>query len=68
MATEGAGVHFPKDPVKGDRSTTGLNQGTFVAAVQAVDPKLAADTKAVKNWRFGYAPQLVKQVELACKW
>ena len=61
-----SGVNFPVDG-KGQRSTTDINRGAFVAAVEKTDSSLASEIKGVKNWRRGYAKHVTKQVELACK-
>ena len=60
-----SGVNFPVD-AKGQRSTTEINRGAFVAAVEKTDANLATEIKAVRNWRHGYAKHVTKQVELAC--
>ena len=61
-----SGVNFPVDD-KGQRSTTAINRGAFIAAVQKTDPALANEIQGVRNWRHGYAKHVAKQVELACK-
>ncbi|CUG90501.1 tyrosine phosphatase, putative [Bodo saltans] len=64
-APPSSGVDFPIDE-KGQRSTTVVNQGAFVASIAAVD-KVASEAAAKeKNWRFGYAKHVVKNVELCC--
>ena len=60
-----SGVNFPVD-AKGNRSTTEINRGAFIAAVEKTDAKLATEIKSVRNWRHGYAKHVTKQVELAC--
>lgn len=60
------GVEFPVDS-KGERSTTEVNQATFAAAIQAVDPSAAEAVQAQRGWRFGYIKHLVAQVETAAK-
>uniref|UniRef100_A0A7S2AMZ6 very-long-chain (3R)-3-hydroxyacyl-CoA dehydratase n=1 Tax=Octactis speculum TaxID=3111310 RepID=A0A7S2AMZ6_9STRA len=42
-----------------DRSTSKTNKAIWVAAMEGVDPKVAAKAKKEKNWRYGY----VKHVE-----
>jgi hypothetical protein len=65
MADKEAGVNFPVE--NGERPTTKLNQGCFEACVRKTKPALADEVKAVKKWRFGYSPHVLKQVELACQ-
>lgn len=60
------GVEFPVD-AKGERSTTEVNQATFVAAIAAVDSAAAEAARAQRGWRFGYIKHLVSQVETAAK-
>ena len=57
-----SGVNFPVDG-KGQRSTTEINRGAFIAAVEKTDSTLAAEIKGVRNWRHGYSKHVTKQVE-----
>jgi len=57
------GLVFPIDKESGEVSTTNTGRAAFAAALGAVDPKLAQDCLAVKNWRFGYGKQVVAHVE-----
>lgn len=59
------GLDFPCDE-QGKRSSTGVNQGAFVAAIANVNDADAYEkVKNEKKWRFGYAKHLVKQVDIA---
>jgi len=61
-----AGIEFPEDK-KGERSTTAINQGAFVASLAAIDKKAAEEAKKVRNWRFGYTRHVVRNVELSAQ-
>ncbi|CAJ1381592.1 unnamed protein product [Effrenium voratum] len=58
------GLNFPLD-AKGERSTTGLNQGAFAAAVKAHSKEAFEAVEAERKWRFGYARHVVRQAQLA---
>ncbi|CAE8585659.1 unnamed protein product [Polarella glacialis] len=60
-----SGVDFPLDQ-DGKRSTTGLNQGAFAAAVKSHKEAHEA-VVAEKKWRFGYVKHVVRQTQLAAK-
>ena len=60
------GVDFPLDVKTNTRSTTVVNQGAIAASLAAVDPAAGAAATAEKNWRFGYAKHIVRNVELCC--
>mmetsp|Transcript_803 Transcript_803/g.1546 ORF Transcript_803/g.1546 Transcript_803/m.1546 type:complete len:768 (-) Transcript_803:236-2539(-) len=60
------GLEFPVDD-KGNRSSTGVNQGCFAAAVEPVDSALAEKVRKQRGWRFGYIRHLNSQVELSAK-
>lgn len=64
-APASSGVDFPLDD-KSQRSTTIVNQGAFVASIAAVDKAASEAAAKEKNWRFGYAKHVVKNVELCC--
>lgn len=66
-APPSAGVDFPLDPKTGQRSTTVVNQGAIAASSRAVDPAAGDAAAKERNWRFGYAKHVVKNVELCCK-
>jgi len=63
MATS-VGIDFPLD-AEGKRATTAINQGAFAAAVEKHDADAFKAASESKKWRFGYAPQVVKQVQIA---
>jgi len=58
------GLEYPVDK-KGERSTTAINQGAIAASLAAVDPESAEAARSVRNWRFGYAKHVVRNVELS---
>jgi hypothetical protein len=60
------GVDFPLDVKSNTRSTTVVNQGAIAASLAAVDPAAGQAAAAEKNWRFGYAKHIVRNVELSC--
>lgn len=64
MAESDTGLDFPLDG-DGKRSTTGLNQGAFAAAVKAHSKEAYEAAVAEKKWRFGYVKHVVKQTQLA---
>uniref|UniRef100_A0A7S1L587 very-long-chain (3R)-3-hydroxyacyl-CoA dehydratase n=1 Tax=Neobodo designis TaxID=312471 RepID=A0A7S1L587_NEODS len=66
-APPASGVEFPLDKKSNARSTTIVNQGTYVAAVKDVDPEASAAAAKEKNWRYGYAKHVVRNVEISCK-
>jgi hypothetical protein len=66
-APPASGVEFPMDKKSGNRSTTIVNQGTYVAAAKAVDADASAAAAKEKNWRYGYAKHVVRNVEISCK-
>ena len=45
------GLEFPLD-AKGGRSTTAINQATYVAAIQSVSEAAAESAKKQRGWRF----------------
>jgi hypothetical protein len=57
------GVEYPEDE-KGERGTTPINKGAYVAALKAVDEKAAKECERERNWRFGYAKHINKSVEI----
>lgn len=61
------GVEFPMDPKTNTRSTTIVNQGAIAASLEAGDKDAAEKARREKNWRFGYAKHVVRNVELCCK-
>lgn len=65
-APPSAGVEFPLDPTTNTRSTTSVNQGAFAASVAEVDKDASAACSREKNWRFGYAKHVVRNVEICC--
>jgi len=58
------GLLFPESG-DGDRSTTAAGKAIFADSIKAVSPDDAAAALAEKNWRFGYAKHVVKNVELS---
>lgn len=58
------GLDFPLDS-EGKRSTTGVNQGAFAAAVARQDKAAHDAVVAEKKWRFGYVKHVVRQAQLA---
>ena len=66
-APPSAGVDFPMDPKTNQRSTTVVNQGAIAASNRAVDAAAGDAAAKERNWRFGYAKHVVKNVELSCK-
>ena len=60
------GIDFPLDEATNQRSTTIVNQGAFVASIRGVDEAAANAAQKERNWRFGYAKHIVKNVELSC--
>ncbi len=59
------GVDLPI--VDGRRSSTALGRATCAAAAGAVNPKLAAQTRAVSDWRSGYLTPLRRLTEVAAE-
>ena len=64
MSNTDTGVQFPAQD-DGRRATTGTGKEILAAAVQSLDPGLAAAIRAQPNWRKNYGPHLVKLVTLA---
>ena len=64
MAENDTGLDFPVDS-DGKRSTTGLNQGAFAAAVKAHSKEAHEAVVNEKKWRFGYVKHVVRQTQLA---
>lgn len=60
------GLLFPLDE-KNVRSSTGVNQGAFAAAIEPVDKTLADNVRKATGWRFKYVQHLVKQVEVSAQ-
>jgi hypothetical protein len=60
------GLQFPESG-DGDRSTTVAGKTIFAASIAAISPEDAKAVIAEKNWRFGYAKHVVKNVELSLK-
>jgi len=60
------GIDFPLDS-KGERSTTVINQGTFVAAAAAVDKQASDAANKERNWRFNYTKHVVRNVEISAQ-
>ena len=58
-----AGLLFPE--LDGERSTTVAGKNIFAASVAAASPDDATAIKTEKNWRFGYAKHVVRNVELS---
>lgn len=63
---QSSGIDFPIDE-KGQRSTTIVNQGAFAAAIAEVDKSASDAVLKERNWRFGYAKHVVRNVELCCE-
>eukprot|EP00913_Durusdinium_trenchii_P032887 g30786.t2 len=61
---DNTGVDFPLD-AEGKRSTTGLNQGAFAAAVEKHSAEAHEAVLKEKKWRFGYARHVLRQTQLA---
>ena len=61
------GVDFPLDEATNTRSTTIVNQGALVASLRGIEDAAADAAQKERNWRFGYAKHVVKNVELSCK-
>lgn len=60
------GIDFPLDTKSNTRSTTIVNQGAIAASLAAIDGAAGQAAAAEKNWRFGYAKHIVRNVELSC--
>lgn len=58
-----AGLVFPKDPRTGERSTTTAGKNIFAASIAAIDPAAADAVRRERNWRFGYAKHVIRNVE-----
>ena len=58
------GLVFPESG-DGDRSTTVAGKAIFAASIKAASPSDAEAVLREKNWRFGYAKHVVKNVELS---
>lgn len=60
------GLQWPiTNAKKGDRSSSKTNQAIWSAAMGAVDKEAQAKLDKVKNWRFGYAKQVMKSVHVS---
>eukprot|EP01126_Amoeba_proteus_P006512 TRINITY_DN1227_c0_g1_i1.p1 TRINITY_DN1227_c0_g1~~TRINITY_DN1227_c0_g1_i1.p1 ORF type:complete len:579 (-),score=101.90 TRINITY_DN1227_c0_g1_i1:139-1875(-) len=58
-----SGIQFPLDK-SGERSTTIVNKGAFVAALKEVAPQQAAKVEAERNWRFRYNHHVLEHVRV----
>ena len=65
-APTSSGVDFPLDE-RGARRTTIVNQGAFVASIAKIDPCASQAAAKERNWRFGYAKHVVKNVAISCE-
>lgn len=64
QGAKASGLSWPKTNAKGQpeaRSSTVTNKAIWLAAASAVG--MEADVKKTKNWRFGYAKQIMKNVK-----
>ena len=60
---EPQGVVFPKND-KGERSTTSAGKAVWIAAVEGLDPALAAAIAREKDWRHQYNKYVVAVAEV----
>lgn len=58
------GLVFPTNPATGEISTTDTGRSAFAAATAAIDKAEGDKVLQERNWRFKYAPHVVKQVQL----
>jgi opacity protein-like surface antigen len=59
------GLVFPTDAATGEVSTTNTGKAVFAASVAGVVKAAADAVNNTKNWRFGYAKQVVEHVKIA---
>lgn len=61
------GLVFPKDKTTGEVSTTQTGKEIFATSVQNISQVEYETVLKERNWRFGYAKHVVKNVELSVK-
>jgi hypothetical protein len=62
------GLVFPvTDASTGERSTTVIGKRIFAASLKGVDEAKAVAAEAERNWRFGYAKHVIKNVEVCMR-
>jgi len=61
-----SGIEFPTTK-RGDRSTTSAGKEVFAASLRTVDPKEAERVARERDWRFGYAKHVVRNVEISAQ-
>lgn len=63
-----SGLSWPVTDAKtGERGSTRTNKAIWVAAVKAVDERLASKAAKEKNWRYGYAQHIEANVRASLK-